>query len=46
MDVAIKELEGLFDDAKKLESNSKIYNHYEHTLGLPISRFEDLEILL
>lgn len=46
MDVAIKELEDLYNNAKKLEANSKLYNHYEHTLGLPISRFEDLEILL
>ncbi|KAL4487471.1 hypothetical protein ABPG72_006991 [Tetrahymena utriculariae] len=46
INVAIKELEGLYNDAKKLEDNSKLYNHYEHTLGLPISRFEDLEMLL
>lgn len=46
METAIKELEALNEEAKKLEENSKTYNHYEHTLGLPISRFEDLEILI
>lgn len=46
METAIKELEELNNEAKKLEENSKLYNHYEQTLGLPTSRFEDLEILI
>ena len=29
MDTAIKELETFNEEAKKLEENSKLYNHYE-----------------
>lgn len=46
METAIKELEAYNTEAKRLEENSKLYNHYEQTLGLPTSRFEDLEILI
>jgi len=44
LSVAIKELTELNEICKALDERSKNYNHYEKTLNLPFSRFEDLEI--
>lgn len=43
IDVAISELENLYNQSKKLENDSKIYNHYQNTLGLAVSRFDEVE---
>ena len=44
MDTAIKELEILNKECQELDEKAKLYNHYERTLNLGMSRFEDLEI--
>ena len=42
---AINELTLLNDECKELEENAKKYNHYEQTLNMQVSQFEDLENL-
>lgn len=43
MEVAITELAKLQEQMQVLNEKSKVYNKYEQTLKLPMTRWEDLE---